>query len=158
MADVLLTTFRFRVVLRVQDASGRSNNLAEKGGFQECSGLDIDLDVQEYMEGGRNDRVVRRVGRAKYSPIVLKRGMFQSEGALYRTIWTWIQSISRGERPVRRCDGLIEVLGDEGAVTARWEFDRALPMKVAGPRLDARTGEVAIEELHLAHEALRLVE
>ena len=32
--------------------------------------------MREYLEGGRNDGVVRRVGRVKLVPIVLKRGMF----------------------------------------------------------------------------------
>src|SRR6185295_1376582 len=46
------------------------------GSFQECSGLEVEMDVQEYLEGGRNDGVIRRVGRAKYQNLVLKRGMF----------------------------------------------------------------------------------
>jgi hypothetical protein len=29
-------------------------------------------------------------------------------------------------------------------------------MKIRGPELNAKTGEVAIEELHIAHEGLRL--
>ena len=41
-------------------------------------------------------------------------------------------------------------------VVARWIFDRGLPIKVAGPTLNAKTGEIAIEELHIAHEGLRL--
>jgi phage tail-like protein len=39
---------------------------------------------------------------------------------------------------------------------ARWTFLRALPSKVSGPALNAKTGEIAIEELHLVHEGLRL--
>jgi phage tail-like protein len=39
---------------------------------------------------------------------------------------------------------------------ARWTFLRALPSKVSGPSLNAKTGEIAIEELHLVHEGLRL--
>jgi hypothetical protein len=31
-----------------------------------------------------------------------------------------------------------------------------LPVKVSGPSLNAKTGEVAIEELDIAHEGLRL--
>jgi len=34
------------------------------------------MDVQDYLEGGRNDGIIRRAGRAKYTNIVLKRGMF----------------------------------------------------------------------------------
>jgi hypothetical protein len=36
-------------------------------------------------------------------------------------------------------------------------FERGLPARIAGPQLNAKTGEVAIEELHIAHEGLRLV-
>lgn len=126
------------------------------GAFQECSGLEVDMDVQEYLEGGANDRVVKRVGRAKYQPIILKRGMFYGGGAVNRDLWMWIQSIVSGVRPVPRYDGVVEVMGTTTDVVARWEFDRGLPMKIRGPELNAKTGEIAIEELHIAHEGLRL--
>jgi phage tail-like protein len=78
------------------------------GGFQECSGLDIETDVQEYLEGGRNDGVIRRVGRAKYTNIVLKRGMFFGDaGTANRDLWNWIQAVAAGQRPVPRYDGII---------------------------------------------------
>jgi phage tail-like protein len=41
-------------------------------------------------------------------------------------------------------------------VAATWTFDRGLPAKIGGPQLNARTGEVAIEELTIVHEGLRL--
>jgi|CXWL01.1.fsa_nt_gi phage tail-like protein len=129
------------------------------GAFQEVSGLEIELDVQEYQEGGRNDGVIRRVGRAKYQNLVLKRGMLYSDGgAVDRELWIWLQGIASGERPVRRYDGVIEVLGTGSDVVATWVFDRGLPVRLRGPELNAKTGEIAIEELHIAHEGLRLVE
>ena len=42
-------------------------------------------------------------------------------------------------------------------VAATWVFERGLPARIKGPDLNAKTGEVAIEELHIAHEGLRLV-
>jgi len=45
----------------------------------------------------------------------------------------------------------------ESDVVATWVFDRGLPAKVRGPELNGKTGEIAIEELHIAHEGLRLV-
>jgi phage tail-like protein len=129
------------------------------GAFQEVSGLEIELDVQEYPEGGRNDGVIRRVGRAKYQNLVLKRGMFYPDGgAVNREMWSWLQGIASGERPVRRYDGVIEVFGTGSDVVATWVFDRGLPVRLRGPELNAKTGEIAIEELHIAHEGLRLVE
>ena len=61
-----------------------------------------------------------------------------------------------GVRPIRRYDGTVEVLGEAEAVVATWTFTRGLPAKLVGPQLNAKTGEVAIEELHIAHEGLRL--
>ena len=46
---------------------------------------------------------------------------------------------------------------DGGAAVATWAFSRGLPAKVVGPQLNAKTGELAIEELQIAHERLRLV-
>jgi phage tail-like protein len=151
----LLSTFNFRVAL---NRSGGSSGQLGDGGFQECSGLAIDMDVHEITEGGRNDGTVRLAGRGKYSNIVLKRGMLHpSGGTAVSEIWAWLQGVLSGQRPVVRYDGVIEVLNESsGAVTATWVFDRGLPAKVSGPTLNAKSGEIAIEELSIAHEGLRL--
>jgi phage tail-like protein len=170
MADQLLRSFRFQIKLRksAQVESGSQDPDAAPtgaalgdGAFQECSGLEIEMDVQASQEGGRNDGVIRRAGRAKYTNIVLKRGMFYGAGAggtVNRDLWNWLQDVVAGVRPIARYDGIIQVMSAGDNVAATWLFDRGLPQKIRGPELNARTGEVAIEELHIAHEGLRLVE
>jgi phage tail-like protein len=157
MATELAATFNFRVTLTRVGGGGSADELGD-GGFQEVSGLEIEMEPHDVQEGGRNDGTVRLVGRGKYGNLVLKRGMlFPAEGRVASAFWEWLQDILRGERPVRRYDGRVDVLdGAGGRATATWVFTRALPTKLAGPRLDARTGEVAIEELTLAHEGLIL--
>ena len=157
MADPLLaTTFRFRVLLHGSAGSGATNELGS-GGFQECTGLEVEMDVSEFPEGGSNDAVVQRVGRAKYTKLVLKRGMFAPDGGQVDSqLWQWLQDVVGGVRPIRRYDGTIEVLGEAQAVVATWTFTRGLPAKLVGPQLNAKTGDVAIEELQIAHEGLRL--
>ena len=152
----LAGTFNFRISLKRSD--GKSPALGD-GGFQECTGLDIEMDVQEVVEGGRNNGVVRLVGRGKYSNIVLKRGMlFPEGGTVSSELWGWLQGILSGVRPVARYDGVIQVLSqDMGRTVATWTFDRGLPAKIVGPQLNAKTGEIAIEELTIAHEGLRLL-
>lgn len=172
MPDELLRNFNFQVKLRrspdqesgqggsspAPDASSSGQPLGD-GGFQECSGLEMEMDVQEYQEGGRNDGVVRRVGRAKYTNIVLKRGMFFGEsGKANRDLWNWIQAVVAGQRPVPRYDGIVEVKSAGETVGATWLFHRGLPARITGPQLNAKTGDIAIEELHIAHEGLRLVD
>jgi len=153
----LAGTFNFRVTLNRAGGGSDVPKLGD-GGFQECTGLELSMDVQELNEGGRNDGVVRLVGRGKYSPITLKRGMLApADGTVRNDLWAWIQQTLSGERPVRRYDGVIEVLDGASARTvATWVFDRGLPQKVGGPQLNAKSGEIAIEELTILHEGLRL--
>jgi phage tail-like protein len=143
-------------------SSGQGQTLGN-GGFQECSGLQLEAQVREYAEGGRNDGVARGAGRATLSPIVLKRGMFVADTAGAAALWDWLQGMVTGRLPVVRYDGTVEVFGPQEAradqrrrVVARWTFDAGLPIKVMGPVLNAKTGEIAVEELHIVHEALRL--
>jgi phage tail-like protein len=156
-AGGLASTFNFRITLNRTDGSEPSS--LGDGGFQECTGLQIEMDVQELQEGGRNNGTVRQVGRGKYSPIVLKRGMlFPDEGKVYNELWNWLQGVLDGVRPVARYDGVIELLSNDGVDTvATWTFDRGLPQKISGPQFNAKTGEVAIEELTIMHEGLRLL-
>lgn len=178
-ATLILPAFRFEVtLLRSADivAGGQSPQglpdappaaggapLAPgdwNGAFQECGGLEIEMDVQEYQEGGRNDGTIRRVGRAKFAPLVLRRGMFhgsESSAAAATELWVWLQDIVNGVRPVRRYDGVVRVMSADGHVRATWTFDRGLPSKIRGPELDGRSGGVAIEELTIQHEGLRLM-
>ena len=87
--------------------------LGTSGGFAECSGLELEADVKEYLEGGRNDGVVRRVGRVKLSPIVLKRGHVRRRRArpsANTDLWMWLTRMVSGELPVTRYDGRIQIL------------------------------------------------
>jgi phage tail-like protein len=162
--EFLLPAFSFRITLtrvedRPQPAEGKWNPsvLGTTGGFAECGGLELEADVKEYLEGGRNDGVVRRVGRVKLSPIVLKRGMFAADARANANteLWMWLTRTVSGELPVTRYDGRIQILNPHGqAPLATWTFEGGLPQKVSGPTLNAKTGEIALEELHIVHEGL----
>jgi phage tail-like protein len=156
----LLQTFRFKVTL-TRSNPGKDKATLGDGFFSECSGLDLEADVKEYLEGGRNDGVVRRVGRVKLVPIVLKRGMFlpSSDGTADSAFWDWMTGMVSGALPIPRYDGEVEIQNPSASkrrAVARWTFDQALPSKVTGPTLNAKTGEFAFEELHLVHQGLRL--
>jgi phage tail-like protein len=173
----LLTAFNFEVQLRrspasplggrrlSQDAPPSAPDAGQAlcdGGFQEVSGLEIEMDVQDVLEGGRNNAVIRRLGRGKYPLLVLKRGMFHGstggsdDGRVDDRLWRWMMDALDGVRPLQRVDGTVRVLGPDRKLRATWTFERGLPAKLRGPELNARTGEIAIEELSIAHEGLRM--
>ena len=168
----VLQSFRFEVTLTDSPGGASGAPSAPGGGtpgtrtlgngsFQECSGLELEADVREYLEGGRNDGVIRRVGRVKLQPLVLKRGMFAKSAGqrVDPDLWWWLQDMVSGVRPARRINGTVQVYASrqEAAALATWQFVRGLPSKITGPALNARSGEIAIEELHIVHEGLRLV-
>jgi phage tail-like protein len=160
VADQFARSFRFRVTLSPSPAPNGApptGGPLGDGGFQECSGLDMEMETAEYLEGGRNSGVIQRVGRAKVARIVLKRGMLHPAGdEVHLELWRWFQDVVDGVRPLRRYDGTVEVLDEDGGAVATWTFRRGLPAKLVGPQLNAKTGEIAIEELQIAHEGLRM--
>jgi phage tail-like protein len=157
----ILQTFRFEVTFTRSpstSAAPAQERFAE-GSFQECSGLELEADVREYLEGGRNDGIIRRVGRVKLQPITLKRGLFTTAAgqSANTEMWDWLQGMVAGVLPIPRYDGFITVKDPATAEPrATWRFERGLPQKVSGPTLNAKTGEIAIEELHIVHEGLRM--
>ena len=162
--DELLQTFRFEVTLTLSGRGALPRTLGT-GAFAECSGLELEADIKEHLEGGRNDGVVRRVGRVKLVPIVLKRGMFVPENSQYveKSFWDWLTATVTGTLPILRCEGHVRVYDptqfndtSPKRTLAHWRFSEGLPSKVTGPALNAKTGEIAIEELHIAHQGLTL--
>lgn len=119
------------------------------GGFMECSGLQVETEIQEYAEGGLNDYTHHFRGRTKYSPITLKRGL-----TLGDQLWRWQQSVIQGT--FERKNGTIYLLDEMRTPVVWWNFLKAFPSKWTGPELRAGSGEVAMESLELIHQGLSL--
>jgi phage tail-like protein len=118
-----------------------------RAAFAECSGADTSIDVIEHREGGENITPRKLPGLAKYSNIVLKRGVTDD-----RELYDWHRRIVRGQ--VDRRNGSIVLLDRAGSEVARWNFVRAWPAKWTGPTFNAEGNDVAIEQLDLAHEGI----
>ena len=121
----------------------------QAAGFTECTGLSTETDVIEYREGNERGGVRKIPGLAKFTSIVLKRGLTRS-----RDLWNWRKVIIDGG--VDRRSGVIVVLGDNHTPVARFQFREGWPSKWEGPRFNARSSEVAIETLEIAHEGLEV--
>jgi phage tail-like protein len=118
-------------------------------GFSECRGLEGTLQLQEFPEGGVNDRVRRFPTRMSWSNISLQRGV-----GLTPQLWDWYKAYLEGRG--KRRDGMITLLNDRHDPVMVWKFKRGLPVKWTGPTLTGRGSEVAIETLEIAHEGLEV--
>jgi phage tail-like protein len=154
-----LHVFRFHVDFReARPKSGGSGLISLCGGaFSECTGLEATMEPKVIKEGGHNYGVQQRAGPVTFATVVLKRGLTN-----VRDLWKWFELVGGGAYAYR-LSAVINVYGPAvpgskhpKAVLA-WELDRALPVKFKAADLNARSTEVGVEELHLAHEGLRPV-
>jgi phage tail-like protein len=131
-------------------SAGGDDTAIADAGFSEVSGLEATIELKSHAEGGMPEGQRQLLGRTTFGNLILKRGLGRNF-ELYR----WFDSVSRGVRPVARKDAMIELLDGDGTdVVARWYVTRAVPIKMKISDLNAKSGEIAIEEIHLAHEGL----
>ena len=120
----------------------------EVGGFTEVTGLQAEIEVQDYREGGLNGYIHKLPGPVRYpSNLVLKRGLADRE-----ILWEWCMGTLQGL--IERYNITIKLLDRNREEKRRWEFAQAYPVRWTGPDLRAGTAEVAIETLELAHQGL----
>jgi len=140
-----LPAFLFKVTLLRRD--GLRLDVA---GFSECSGLESTMNLEEYPEGGVNDRVHRFPSRFSFANLVLRRGV-----SLDPLLRAWHDDLLRGS--ITRYDGLVTLCNEAGESVLVWMFEGGLPVKFTGPALNATSSASAIETLEIAYERLQRV-
>lgn len=116
-------------------------------GFSEIGGLSVELEAQEYAEGGLNSHMHRFPNRAKQANLTLKRGIID------RQLWDWFYDTTQGKIKFR--SGAIRLRDPSGGeVVMEWYIYNAFPTKISGPDLNASQNSVAFESLELAHQGL----
>lgn len=122
------------------------------GMFQEISGLEVNVDVATYAEGGENGYVHKLPGRMTWPHIVLRRGVTDSDA-----LFTWVNKtagsgFAANGNKLQRSTAAITLIGSDGSRLRSWDIEGAFAVRWSGPRLSATAvGESASEELELAH-------
>ena len=118
--------------------------------FSECSGLGVNLSYETIEEGGVNDQQRILIGAPKFSEVVLKRGVTDN-----LAFWQWIHSILETKINQRRNINIL-VFNQAGETMQCWTLIGAIPIGWQAPTLQADGEAVAIEELHLAYEGIKV--
>lgn len=138
------------------------------GSFSEVNGLNAEIEMEEYHEGGNNTRTLRFAKWGRYPNLVLRRGVTPNTD-----LWDWGYQVLYGSSAPIRKSGFI-LLNDRGGgiagamgrptglnlpvldltPIALWFFRNGLPERLQGPGLNATSNEIAIETLEISHEGL----
>jgi phage tail-like protein len=146
LRDRPYTQFNFLVDLGTGITDG------PEAGFQEVSGIGMEVEVIEYRNGNaKENHVTKLTGLSKYPNVTLKRGLI---GSL--SLYQWIDQIRNGDPGGLRTVVIQLQNEDHTQVVHAWKLLRARIVKhVSGP-LNAKGTDVAMEELVLAYERLEM--
>ena len=117
--------------------------------FSECSGLGMQIKKNVFHEGGVNDQQKIYLGQAEFSDVTLKRGITDNQG-----FWKWISSVFTQTSTRRNVN--ILVFNQAGETMMSWTLIGAVPIAWKTPAMQADGNAVAIEELTLAYEGLKV--
>ena len=131
---------------------GDGNTDGPDAGFQECSPIAMEVAVAEYRNGNDRENAPRKItGLTKVPDVTLKRGVIGSLG-----LYNWLDQIRSGDQNALRTVTIQLQSEDHTQAVLTWKLLRARIVKYAAGPLDARGGDVAMEELTLAYERLEM--
>lgn len=127
--------------------------------FSECSGLEMNMEVKTIREGGNNGEQIHLSGPLSYGQLTLKRGMTKNFD-----LWDWFERVQSD--PNLRIDGEIQILALTRSVQNNKPVVKksknvvikvynCLPIKIVAPSLNAKDGDIAVEEMQIAYERLK---
>jgi len=121
-----------------------------RAGFRECSGLENSQTAGTYREGTDPYLSPRKIpGLVTYGDITLSRGVTGDS-----KLWEWRLKAVNGA--VERHDISISLHDDLGAAKITWNLFEAWPTSWTGPSFNATADELAIEQITIAYERIKL--
>jgi phage tail-like protein len=129
--------FRFRI-----EISG-----LQVGGFSEVGGLEREVQVEDFREGGVNDHTHKLATVTKYPNLTLKRGLADKA-----ELWQWHQDVVNGRIQKRQIN--LVLIDYANKDTWRWVFEKAYPVKWSGANFNTATSAVLVESIEFVHDGV----
>lgn len=146
--------FNFRVGWQVADGNDGEplDPNSFQAGFQEVSGLGMEIAVAEYRAGNSStNEPLKITGTAKTPDVTLKRGAMG-----YLDFYNWINEVRNGSQKHLK-NVTIQLMSEDRETTAiTWKLKNARPMKYTAPSLTGKGTDLAIEELVLSAERIEM--
>jgi phage tail-like protein len=119
--------------------------------FQEVSGLDVELEMESFIEGGQNRFIWQLPRRARYSDLVLKRGMFMGSAIIL-----WCQNAF--ENFVFEPTNItIALLNEKHVPVQAWYVVNAIPKKWSISNFNAQENSVVVESITLSYQFYNVI-
>lgn len=141
------TSFNFKVEIILDGQQKPLCNMA----FSECTGLEMTITPKTIQEGGNNGEQIHLMGQVTYGQLTLRRGMSYSFD-----LWDWFDQVASGRYDLRARGIVVMLDSTHQKEEARFILTRCFPVQIKAPELSATSDAIAIEELQIAYERMRL--
>lgn len=130
---------------------GTGNTDGPEAGFQEVSGIGMEVTVSEYRNGNERENSVRKItGLNKVADVTFKRGVI---GSL--NLYKWLDEIRNGNQTALRTV-TVQLQSEDHQIVQTWKLIRARITKHTSGPFSAKGTDVAIEEMVIAYERLEM--
>jgi phage tail-like protein len=131
---------------------GDGNTDGPQAGFQEVSGIGMEVTVSEYRNGNHKENSVWKItGMNKSTDVTMKRGVI---GSL--NLYKWLDDIRNGNQNALRTVTVTLMNEDHTTAVQVWKLLRARIIKHTSGPMNAKGTDVAMEELVVAYERLEM--
>ncbi|MEJ2407880.1 MAG: phage tail protein [Novosphingobium sp.] len=117
--------------------------------FQQISGIDPKVDIEEVAEGGVNGNVHQLPGVTKHSNLVLKRGYVTQQSSLAQ--WADQTVGSSLGTPIETKVLTVSLLNPDAQPLVVWTFENAWPVKWEVGTFNSQNNEILTETLEIAY-------
>ena len=137
----------FHFVVTFQLPSQSSNDFR----FQEVSGLEVEMEMEPFVEGGENRFTWQLPKRTRYSDITLKRGMFIGSGII-----SWCKNALENFifDPVNIT---ISLLNENHTPLQSWSVVNAIPKKWSISSFNAQESSIVVESITLSYQFFNVI-
>lgn len=120
-----------------------------EAGFQEVSGLGMEIGMAEYRSGNaKTNEPIKVTGLAKTTDATLKRGVIGAQD-----LYEWLNLVRDGHQDQLKTV-TITLLSESREEAMRWRLLAARPIKYTAPSFNGKGTDLAIEELVLCAERI----
>jgi phage tail-like protein len=118
--------------------------------FQEVSGLNKEMNIEEVNTSGENHSEYRLPSTAKYPKLVLKRGIASTNSELIA--WCQITIDSDLSKPIKTKNISLTLTNENGESCMSWHFVKAYPIKLSFPDLKSKENSILLETLEFHYQ------
>jgi phage tail-like protein len=144
MAEYPPVGFHFSVSFSIPNSEGDFR-------FQEVTGLEVEMELESFKEGGQNQFVWQLPKRTRYQDITLKRGM-----VIGSKIVGWCKSAFENF-VFEPCNVQITLLNEKHEPVLAWSVINAIPKKWSISGFNAEQNSIVIESFTLSYQFFKVI-